>query len=123
VGNLRSLVVPVTSAADGTATAYSEAVSGYIEAIVYTKTDYTDGVDFTITAETSAIGIWTESNVNASTVRHPRAATHHQDGTAALHAAAGTAVNDKIPLVNERVKIVLASGGATKAGSFRVIVS
>jgi hypothetical protein len=47
-----------------------------IESIQYVKTDYADGVDFTITAEATTETIWTESNVNAAVIKHPRAATH-----------------------------------------------
>ena len=42
--------------------------------IQYVKTDYTDGVDFTITTETTGQTLWTESNVNAAAVKAPRQA-------------------------------------------------
>lgn len=38
------------------------------------------------------------------------------------HAAAGTAVLDKIALANGRVKIVIAGGGATKTGTFHIVM-
>lgn len=115
-------VVSVTTAADGSATAYSPTVTGRILAIHYVKTDFATGVDFTITAEATGETIWTESNVDASATRAPRQATHSTAGAAALYAAGGTAVNDYVALANDRVKIVIASGGNAKVGAFHVVV-
>lgn len=114
--------VAVTTASDGTATAYTGTVTGKIVAIHYVKSTFADGVDFTITSEATGETIWTESNVNASTTRAPRQATHSTAGAAALYAAGGAAVNDQIALASDRVKIVIAQGGDTKAGSFIVVV-
>lgn len=119
---MRRYNIPVTTAADGSATAYSPGISGKIHSIHYVKTDYADGVDFTITAEATGESIWAESNVNASTVRYPRAPTSSQAGVASLYAAGGTAIQDKIGLGADRVKIVLAQGGNVKTGTFIVIV-
>ncbi len=119
---MRSHKIAVTTAADGTATAYSPRLSGKIHSIHYVKTDYADGVDFTITAEATGENLWTESNVNASTVRYPRAPTHSQAGVAALYASGGTAIMDKPGIANSRVKIVLAQGGATKSGTFHILI-
>jgi len=117
--------VSVTTAADGTATAYTPVVTGKISAVIYTKdgtTPYDNGVDFTITAETTGQNIWVDTNVNATETVAPRQATHGTDGAASLYAAAGTAVQAPIVLANERVKIVLAQGGNVKTGSFIIIV-
>lgn len=119
---IRRFSVAVTTAADGSATAYSPYVSGYIQAIHYVKTDYADGVDFTITAEATGETIWTEANVNAAKVCAPRLATHTNAGVASLYASGGTAVNDRIALGRDRVQIVLAQGGNTKTGTFIVLV-
>lgn len=118
--------IAVTTIADGSATAYSTGVfTGRVLQIKYTKDGsnaYTDGVDFTITAETSGVNVWVQQNVNATVTVCPRQATHGTDGTAALYAAAGQAVNDYVWLVGERLKIVLASGGDTKTGTFSVVI-
>lgn len=119
---IRKFTVPVTTNGSGVATAYSPFLSGYISSIQYVKTDYADGVDFTITSEATGENLWTESNVNAAAVRRPRAATHSTAGVAALYASGGTAVNDRIALARDRVKIVLAQGGDTKSGSFVITV-
>jgi hypothetical protein len=117
--------VTVTTASDGTATAYSPRISGKVVQIEYVKPgsgSYDDGVDFTITGEATGVGLWTEANVNASAVRAPRQATHSNVGAAALYAAGGTAVQDRIGLANDRVKIVIAQGGNAKVGTFHIVV-
>ncbi len=119
---IRRFVVPAVVAADGTGTFYSPYLSGFIESIQYVKTDYANGVDFTITAEATGEGIWTESDVNAAVVKHPRAATHTNAGVAALYAGSGTAVNSHIALGRDRVKIAIAQGGVSTTGSFTITV-
>ena len=119
---IRRFEVDVTTAADGSATAYSPYLSGYINDIQYVKTDFADGVDFTITAEATGRTLWAESDVNAAAVRAPRQPTHSTAGVAALFASGGTAVNDKIALGRDRVKFVIASGGNVKTGSFVITV-
>jgi hypothetical protein len=119
---IRRFEVSVTTDASGDATAYSPYLSGYIHSIQYEKTDYADGVDFTITGDETALGIWTESNVNAAKVCLPRAATHSTAGVAAVYASGGTAVNDRLALSRDRVKIVVAQGGNAKVGNFVITV-
>lgn len=108
--------VTITTDGSGDAEVFIEGGYWFIEEIKYVKTDFTDGVDFAITGEDSGTNIWTESDVNASVTVRPRAETHSTAGVAALYAGSGTAVNDKILIVDERVKIVISSGGAAKTG-------
>lgn len=119
---VRRFTVPVTTNSSGAAEAYSPAIYGHVESIRYVKTDYADTVDFTISAETTGETIWAEENVTASATRHPRAATHATDGSAAVYASAGEPVAGKIALGGDRIKIVLASGGDTKTGTFHITV-
>ena len=122
---IRKFSMIVVTAADGSATAYSPYLSGYVDKIVYTRAladNYTDGVDFTITADVTGETIWTEVNVNASVFKAPRLATHTTAGVAALYAAGGVAVLDRISLSRDRVKIVLADGGDTHTGLFQIFV-
>jgi len=122
---MRKLKLAVTTAADGTATAFMNKVSGNIHSVQYVKDGanaYADGVDFTLTAESTGESIWNEANVNASAIRYPRAPVHTQAGAAALYATGGTAVLDKIAISNERIKIAVSQGGNTKTGSFVVLV-
>ena len=121
---MRRYVVTVTTASDGTATAYSpRGVNGVIQQIEYVKTDFANGVDFTITGEATGVNLWTESDVNASAVRAPRQPTHSQAGVASLYASGGTAVQAPIGLSNDRVKIVIAQGGNAKVGTFHILVA
>lgn len=119
---IQRITVPVTTNGSGAATEYSPVVTGKISAIHYVKTDFTDGVDFTITAEATGETLWAQENVNASVAVAPRQATHSTAGVAALFAAGGSAVLDKIALANDRVKIVIANGGSAKVGSFIVVL-
>lgn len=115
-------VIALTTDADGDATGYTPVLSGRLSAIHYVKTDFADGVGFTITSEATGQSLWTDTNINASEVVAPRQPTHGQDGSASLYADAGEPVEDKICLANDRVKIVVASGGNTKTGTFHVVL-
>lgn len=122
---MRRHKVSVTTASDGSATAYTPRVAGKIHSIHYVKdgsTGFADGVDLTITAEATGESILAKSDVNASAVFYPRAPTHSQAGVASLYATDGTAVQDRIGLASDRVKIVIASGGDTKVGAFHILV-
>ena len=110
--------VAVTTDASGDATVYSAHVRGLLSQIRYVKDDFDNGVDFTITNETTGETLWTQSNVNADATVAPRQATHGTDGTASLYAAAGEPVEDKIAIPGHRIKIVIAQGGDTKNGTF-----
>lgn len=119
---MRRFNVAVTTASDGSATAYSPFLSGYIHSVQYVKTDFADGVDFTITAEATGQTIWTQSDVNAAVTKFPREGTTTTAGVASLYASGGTAVNDRVALGRDRVKIVIAQGGNAKVGAFNILV-
>lgn len=114
--------VTITTDASGDATGYTPAVTGRVLSIQYVKTDYADGVDFTITGAITGTGLWTDTNVNAAETVCPRAPVHDQAGAALLYAAGGTAQVDAVYLANERVKIIVGSGGNAKVGTFYVTV-
>lgn len=119
---IRRFEKTVVTDASGNATEYTPHLSGYLVSAQYVKTDYADGVDFTITAEANGQAIWTEADVNAAVTKAPRLATHTVAGVAALYASGGVAVLDKIALGRDRIKIVLAQGGNTKTGKFVFLV-
>lgn len=114
---VRRIPVPVTVDADGDAEVFSPKFTGQICQVNYVKDDFTDGVDFVITSEETGETIWAEDDVNASASRLPRAPTHTTAGAAALYAGTG-AVNSKIGLDTDRVKIVVADGGDETSGTF-----
>ena len=106
--------VSVTTDASGDATEYTPApISGAIYAIEYNKSNFDTGVDFTITAETSGTGVWTESNVDASDIARPTLLVQDQVNV-------DTTQRDFVRLFNERLKIVVAAGGNAKTGEFLV---
>jgi hypothetical protein len=122
---MRRVKVTVTTDGSGDATAYSPNVSGKVYGVSYVKpgaASYTDGVDFTITNETTGQNIWTESNVNATAHRAPRQPVHSLLGVAGLYAAAGEAVLVPVAIAQSRIKIVVASGGASKVGAFHFLI-
>lgn len=119
----RRFSVTVITDSSGDGTGYSDPIDyGLLSQARYVKTDFANGVDFTITADGTGESLWTESNVNASAIRAPRQATHGTDGVASLYAAAGLAVQDMIAIVNDRIKVVVAQGGATKTGTFHFVI-
>lgn len=118
--------IPVTTAADGTATAYSPVLSGKVVSITYIPdgaTPYDNTVDFTITVEATGQGLWTQSNLSAGATVAPRQPINDLVGGAALYAAGGLAVHDDIIIALDRVKIMLAQGGNAKTGSFVVVTA
>lgn len=115
-----SIAVPLSSG--GAAEVYSPKLSGKLISINYSKDNYSNGVDFVITAEASGETLWSEENVNATSTRHPRAATHGITGAAALYASGGTAVNGYLTLGQDRIKIVIANGGTSTSGTFHFTI-
>ena len=122
---MRSYSRTLTTDASGDATDYTPSIAGRLMAIHYIKngtTPYNNGVDFTITNETTGLTIWAQLNVNVSTSVYPRVATHNSDGTPALYASGGLGVLDYFALARHRIKIVVANGGNTKDGSFLFVI-
>lgn len=115
--------IALTTDGAGAATGYTPVVTGLLSQIRYVKDDFTDGVDFTVTLEATGETVWAESDVNASATRAPRQATHGTAGAAALYAAAGEAVLAPIAVAADRVKVVVASGGAAKSGTVHVVLT
>ncbi len=114
--------VTIVTNASGDGTGYTSTVRGKIISIAYEKTDYADTVDFTITTEDTAQNVWVEANVTVAKTVAPRQPTHSTVGVASLYAAAGEPVEDHVRACGERIKIVVAAGGDTKTGAFKVIV-
>jgi hypothetical protein len=120
---MRQYKMTVNSAADGTATGFSQRiVGGKIHSIRYIKGDYADTVDFTITKEATGENVWVQSNVTASATIYPRIATVTTTNSPALYAAEGTAVRDTIGIAVDRIKVELAQAGANKTGQFLILV-
>lgn len=113
--------------ASGDQTTYtSENITGRILQIRYVvdgSNPLATGADFTITGAETGTAILTITNIGTSSVAFaPRLATCGITTTASLYAAGGTAVEDHIYIANEKVKIVVAQGGASKVGTLYIIV-
>lgn len=123
---MRRVKVTVTTAADGSATAYTPRVAGTLKAISYVKPGsggYDNGVDFDISSEATGEVFWDQDNVNATAHVHTRPPAHTYAGVAGLYAAAGEGVlADGFPLASDRIKIVIASGGNAKTGAFHFFI-
>ena len=118
----KRLSVVVTTDSSGDGTGYVDVDYGLLSQIRYVKTDFADVADFAITVEGTGEGLWSQSDVNASATKAPRQATHGVDGAAALFASGGTAIQDKIAIVQDRIKVVVAQGGDTKTGTFHFVL-
>jgi len=118
------VTLSVVTDADGNATAYTPLVSfGALSTVRYAKEDYANGVDFTITLESTGETVWAESNVDAAATKAPRQATHTTAGVAAVYAVGGAAVLAPIVVVNDRFKVVIAEGGDTREGIFHFVLT
>lgn len=125
MGYVQREVVDITTDGSGIGEGYTGVVSGQVLAIRHVadgSNPLANTSDVTITGEVSGIAIVTLTNMNGSTTVFPRAATADVAGAAALYAAGGTPVNDLIPVAQERVKIAIAQGGASKTGRFHVYI-
>lgn len=119
---VRRFVLPITVDASGDAEVYTPKIFGHLVSIRYVKDDFADGVDFVVTNESTGETIWSEEAVNASATRYPRAATHSTAGAASLYAAGGTAVQGRIALGGDRIKVVVADGGNATSGTLHILI-
>lgn len=120
---IQTVPIAIATIANGTGTAYSAVISGYIEQITVSLGTLAAGaVDFTITDETTGAPIATITDATDALTIRPRGATHNTSGVAQVYIAAGQAVNDRFP-VNGRIKVVTAGGGGVAAGTIYVMVS
>lgn len=110
--------VALETDASGDATGYTPNVTGRVHSISYVKDDYADGVDFTITLESTGESLWTDTNVNASERVYPVAPAN-------IGSTGGASSLTEVPVVaaNDRVKIVVAQGGNATGGTFHVTVT
>lgn len=121
---LQSVKANITTDSSGAAIVYlshgpNRALHGVLESIRYFPGSIDTGADITITGETSQISILTITNAGTSNVVYnPRAKANE-----VADAAVGSAGTEKIPIVDERIKVVVASGGDAKSGTIEAILS
>lgn len=106
------LTITVNASGDGSAST-SRNISGLLYSIRYIKTDYADGIDFTVASAKAAATetLFTGTNVNASATYAPRMDAHTVTGTAQ------SANNILIPFVGA-LTVTVAQGGNAKTGTF-----
>jgi hypothetical protein len=116
-GQRHSVTIETDASGDATAVVSGKSLNRDLFAIVYTADDYAATATFTITAKETGIQLWQESNVSASKTVHPLAPGFDQAGNAFAGVTAGP-----VPLCDEDVLIVVASGGNTKSGTFTIVL-
>lgn len=112
--------ITITTDASGNATVYlGSKIRGYLIALIYRPGTLDTGADLTITGESSGLPILTKSNLGTgNSFLYPRALpTNANSATGAL----GTIPSEKIPLLNERIKVVVAQGGNALSGTIEAI--
>jgi hypothetical protein len=104
----------------GNATVYlGSKIRGYLVALNYLPGTLATGADLTVTAETSGAPILTKANLGtANSYLYPRALPTNANS---LTGPLGTVPSELIPLVNERIKVVVAQGGNTLTGSIEAV--
>jgi len=108
--------IDITTATDGSATVYSDAILGVVHAVQIDIGTLANTVDLTITCDASGLSqtLLALSNVSASAIYYPRVPGNKP--------ADGTALNDTGYYVDAsiiaggRVKVVAAQGGNAKSG-------
>jgi len=112
--------VTITTDASGDATVYvGTALRGYLIALLYRPGTLDTGADLTITGESSGIPILSKSNLGTGdSWLFPRALpTNANASTGPL----GTIPSELIPLMKERIKVVVAGGGNALSGTIEAI--
>ena len=115
---MKSINLNLTTAADGSATATSpEWALGELVAVVYKPGNLDTGATVAVTCEGPVTKpVLTKASAGtANTVYYPRDLVHAVADGAAL---TGTAGGDRTaPILDGKIKVVIASGGNVKSGS------
>jgi hypothetical protein len=123
---MRRIKVTLTTASDGSTTlGYSGQVSGKLHSVTYVPdgtNPFANTADFAITCEKTGESLISRTNVSAGFTAYPRAPVSDAAGTASLYAAGGTAVQDRIGIGGDRIKVSVAQGGNSKTGVFYFIL-
>lgn len=107
----------ITTAADGTATAYTPKVSGWVDRVIVDKGTLADTADVTITDDQDpAMPVVTISNVTADVVAQPRRLVQDAAG------ADITGAYSYVYVHNARIKVAVAAGGDAKTGTVKILV-
>jgi hypothetical protein len=109
--------VTITTDASGDVTLYlGSKLRGRVHAIKYTKGTLDAGTDLVITGETTGVAILTDSP-GAGEWFYPRAFAN-----AVTTGAAGTAAQEDVHVLSERIKVVVAQGGNAGVGTIEAYI-
>jgi len=112
---INRVAIALATDGSGNCTAYSVSVAGLAVGYHYDRgTLDSSTTDITVTEEDTGAALLTLTNVTATARYRPRVATHDVNGTA-------TGALDA-PAVVGRIKVVVAQGGASKAGTLYAYV-
>lgn len=112
--------VTITTDASGNATVFlGSKIRGYLVALFYRPGTLDTGADLTVTCETSEAPILTKVNLGTgNSWLYPRALpTNANSATGPL----GTVPSERIPLMKERIQVVVAGGGNTLTGTIEAL--
>ena len=116
---LTRISVAVVTDADGDATAYTPALNGMIRSVRYIKPTLgglDGGSDIDIVTDKGAVVVWDKDNLAASAVIYPMVPAQDNKGADVAGSYA------PIPVCDERIKITVANGGDSLAGTFEFII-
>ncbi len=116
---LHKYTIPIVTDSSGDAVVYSlRSVTGRIVALKYAPGDIDTGAGLVVTGETSEVAVLTKASAGTSDVwYYPLALSNKvSDG------AASAITEVPVYLFSERLKVVVASGGATKTGAISIVV-
>lgn len=119
---VRESVATVTTNASSAGEGYTGSLNGLLHSIHYTKASTASALSTTavlaVTGETSGVRYLDHALTSSSDLTFmPRGPVHNSS------AGSTNAGGDKLPICNERVKVSISAGGATKTGTFRVTVA
>lgn len=121
---MRRISLPITTDGSGAADLRTSVAVGLLHAVHLDVNSLADSTttDITITDAATGHTLLTITDATADALYMPRGATHSTAGAAALYAAGGTAVGDRIPVSGE-IRVVVADGGNTKSGTLTFYVA
>jgi len=115
--------VSLTTSTGGAATAYTlKLVTGRVISVKWAPTGIAAASTVTISTESSGQTILANA-ASAAFTKYPRMATHTATGGSALYATGGVAVRDYAIAAGERIKAVVAGGGATKSATLTLVIA
>lgn len=114
--------IAVLTGGTGTGYAITRRLNGYLDRIIYTKTDFADTALIAVAVKGVETPCWLEFNVSSSKTVRPRNSTDTVAGVEALRAAGGENVNDRILIADQQCEIQVSSAGNYKTGTFEIVV-